>query len=395
LVNITKQSSAGQENLLTRMYFLDNLRSFIILLVVVYHAALAYMVRGPQWYYVIDTQKDFLFNVVVIVSDVFVMPMMFFIAGFFGIQSLTRKGQTAFWRDKIVRIVIPYFVGILFLAPAINYIYFLSRFDTPPAYLDYWANIFFTLARQHAHLWFLGVLTLFFLALSLAYHFYKPLGNVVSQPTLPASKFMIGFGLITSIAFFGVKQFVDDYTWIMVNHVLMFQPTRCVLYIFYFALGIYAYRQQWFTISGYMPGIKFWLPAAVVLGSIYTQYRIMFWSKRDLLLVMIGNDVLYCFFCLTAAFALIALFHGWMNDTSKLLGKLAANSYPIYFIHQPIVMLLILALRDYQLNIFVKYLIVCFLGIIICYLVCEYLLAQIPSFRSRKKSVDTKSFVPN
>lgn len=340
-----KQSFGEQENSSTRMYFLDNLRSFIILLVLVYHAALAYMVRGPQWYYVIDTQTNFFFNVVVIASDVFVMPVMFFIAGFFGIRSLARKGHIVFLREKIVRIVIPYFAGILFLAPAVNYIYFLSRFDTSPAYLDYWMNIFFGLARQHAHLWFLGVLTLFFLALSLAYRFYKPLGSVTSQPTLPSSKFMIGFGLVTSIAFFCAKQFVDDYTWIMVNHVLMFQPTRCILYVFYFVLGIYAHRKQWFTASGYMPGIKFWIPAAVVLGSIYTQYRIMLWSKRELLLVMIGNDLLYSFFCLTAIFALVALFYNWMNYTSNLLSKLAANSYAIYFIHQPIVMLLILAVR--------------------------------------------------
>ena len=101
------------------------------------------MVRGPQWYYVVDTQNSVLFNVIVTISDVFVMPTLFFLAGFFGVRSLLRTGQVAFWRSKVVRIVIPFFMGILFLAPAVNYIYFLSRLDTPPAYLDYWWNIFF------------------------------------------------------------------------------------------------------------------------------------------------------------------------------------------------------------------------------------------------------------
>ena len=387
MLTLTPKSSIVQESLTKRMYFLDNLRSFIILLVVIYHAAIAYMVRGPQWYYVIDTQNSFFFNIFVIFSDVFVMPAMFLIAGFFAIRSLARNGQSAFWQDKIVRIVIPYFAGIIFLAPAVNYIYFLSRFDTPPAYFDYWINTFFGLARQHAHLWFLGVLTLFFLVLSLVYHFYKSLGSVEDKPTLPSIKLIIGFGLITSISYFCVKQFLDDYTWIMVKHVIMFQPTRCVLYGFYFVLGIYAHRKQWFTAYGYMPRISFWGPSAIVLGGIYTQFRIMFWVKRELLIVMVGNDLLYSFFCLTAVFALVALFYRWMNYTSNMLSKLAGNSYAIYFIHQPILMLLILAVRGYQLNVFVKYLIVSVSTIVICSFVCEYLLSKIPSFSYRGKQV--------
>ena len=386
LATIAKQSSTRQDNLTNRMYFLDNLRSFIILLVIVYHAAIAYMIRGPQWYYVVDTQNNFFFNIIVIFSDVFVMPVMFLLAGFFAIRSLSQKRQLFFWQDKIVRIVMPYFAGIIFLAPAINYIYFLSRFDTPPAYLDYWSNIFFGLARQHAHLWFLGVLTLFFLVLSLAYHLYKPLRSVERKPVLPSINFIIGFGLITSIAYFCVKQFFDDYTWIMVKHVIMFQPTRCVLYGFYFVLGIYAHRKQWFTAYGYMPKISFWGPSAIVLGGIYTQFRIMFWAKRELLIVMVGNDLLYSFFCLTAVFALLALFYRWMNYTSNLLSKLAGNSYAIYFIHQPILMLSILAVRGYQLNVFVKYFFVSVSTIVLCYFVCEHMLSKIPSFSYQRKS---------
>lgn len=388
-------STLEQNNIKKRMYFLDNLRSSIILLVVVYHAAIAYMIKGPPWYYVVDTQSDFFFNLIVIFSDVFIMPVMFLLAGFFAIHSLARKGQTAFLQEKIVRIVIPYFAGILFMAPAVNYIYFVSRPATPPSYLDYWINIFFGLARQHAHLWFLGVLTLFFLALSLAYHFYKPLGSIEGKPTIPSNKFIIGFGLVTSFAFFGIKQFVDDYTWIMLKNVIMFQPTRCVLYVFYFTLGIYAHRQHWFTADGYMPRIKFWGPAAIGLGSIYTAFRIMLGAKRELLVVMIGNDLLYCFFCLTATFALIALCYRWINFTSNLLSKLSGNSYAIYFIHQPVLMLLILAIRGYQLNVFVKYLVASVSTIVLCYLVSEYILSKIPSFSYQDKPVSARSQIKN
>ena len=344
------------------------------------------MVRGPQWYYVVDTQNSFLFNVIVTISDVFVMPTLFFLAGFFGVRSLLRTGQVAFWRSKVVRIVIPYFMGILFLAPAVNYIYFLSRFDTPPAYLDYWWNIFFGLARQHAHLWFLGVLTVFFLGLSLILRFYKPLECIESQPALPSGKFIAGFGLATSMAFFGAKQFIADFTWIMLPNLLMFQPTRCTFYVFYFALGVYAYRKQWFTSCGYMPNVKFWLPMAVLLGGIYARYRMVFWSKRELTVVMLGNDLLYGFFCLAAVLGLIALFHQRMNYTTNLLRKLAGNSYAIYFIHQPVLMLSILAIREYPLPVGIKYVLACFFALVICYLISELVLSRLKPFRVDKKA---------
>ena len=386
MLNTTKPSPDRQEVLAPRMYFLDHLRSFIIILVLAYHGALAYMVRGPQWYYVVDTQNSVLFNVIVTISDVFVMPTLFFLAGFFGVRSLLRTGQVAFWRSKVVRIVIPYFMGILFLAPAVNYIYFLSRFDTPPAYLDYWWNIFFGLARQHAHLWFLGVLTVFFLGLSLILRFYKPLECIESQPALPSGKFIAGFGLATSMAFFGAKQFIADFTWIMLPNLLMFQPTRCTFYVFYFALGVYAYRKQWFTSCGYMPNVKFWLPMAVLLGGIYARYRMVFWSKRELTVVMLGNDLLYGFFCLAAVLGLIALFHQRMNYTTNLLRKLAGNSYAIYFIHQPVLMLSILVIREYPLPVGIKYVLACFFALVICYLISELVLSRLKPFRVDKKA---------
>ena len=375
-----------------RMYFLDNLRSFVILLVIVYHAALAYMVRGPQWYYVVDTQNNFFFNVIVVFCDVFIMPIMFLLAGFFGIRSLEQKGQSMFWKDKIVRIIIPYFVGITFLAPAINYIYFLSRYDVPPAYLDYWFSTFFSLARQHAHLWFLGVLAIYFLILSLVYHFYKPLRIVDSKPSFPSITRIIIFGAVTSISFFCAKMYINDYTWIMINHLIMFQPTRCVLYGLYFALGIYANRKHWFSAGGYMPKLSSWLPIAIVLGGLYTQYRIMFWSKRELFVIMIGHDLLYSFFCLTAVLSLVSLFYHTINYTSNFLSKLAGNSYGIYFIHQPILMLVILAVRGYQLNVFFKYLIASVSTIVVCYFICDYFLSKIPSFSYRGRPTQLRKF---
>jgi peptidoglycan/LPS O-acetylase OafA/YrhL len=47
------------DNPFRRLYFLDNLKTFIILLVVFFHAAYAYAVYYSQDWYVVDTQTFF------------------------------------------------------------------------------------------------------------------------------------------------------------------------------------------------------------------------------------------------------------------------------------------------------------------------------------------------
>lgn len=128
------------------IYSLDNLRTFIILLVVVFHVAMAYMVNAPQWWYVVDPKKSLFFDLFILINDVFMMPAIFFIAGYFALQSLVKEGSLAFLKDKLIRLFIPWVIGVLFLAPVITYMTYLSRSDNPPGYLMFWTTKFFTQA---------------------------------------------------------------------------------------------------------------------------------------------------------------------------------------------------------------------------------------------------------
>ena len=90
-----------------RMWFFDNLRAFIVLLVAVFHVAMGYTTWNLPWWYVNDIQQSKVFDVFVLSTDVYMMPILFFIAGYFALPVLVKKGMTAFWRDKLWRIVIP------------------------------------------------------------------------------------------------------------------------------------------------------------------------------------------------------------------------------------------------------------------------------------------------
>ncbi len=123
----------------SRLYALDNLRSFIIVLVVVFHAAMSYMLFAPSWWYVVDTKQSLGFFCFVMLCDVFMMPAMFLLAGYFALPSLLRKGQDAFARDKAKRVGIPWVVGTLILRAGHDVLHLAEPHQdaaTVPALLD-------------------------------------------------------------------------------------------------------------------------------------------------------------------------------------------------------------------------------------------------------------------
>jgi surface polysaccharide O-acyltransferase-like enzyme len=355
-------------------------------LVVGFHAAYAYSIYLSQDWYVVDPQKSLFFDVFILIAFAFMMPVMFFIAGYFGIHSLARKGQLSFWRDKFYRIVIPWGLGAIFLAPAIGYVHSISR-DLYPPYLSYWVHYFFGKEYQahgQVHFYFLGMLTLFYLALSVAYRIHKPLGNVNRKPIRASRGFFILFGLATGIIFFCGNLIIDEGIWVKIG-VFDIPVTRFIPYMGYFFLGVFAFKLQWFTASGYIPKLKGWVPMCVISFILFTTFLnkgIMPERTR-----MVFYALSYFFFCLTAFFSLLAFFQKRVNFTTRLLSSLSANSYAIYFIHYLIIVLIILAFRGLQWNAFIKHPLVWILSVIVSYLISKYVLSKTPMFGGTVKRI--------
>ena len=90
-----------------RLYFLDNLRVVAIILVVVLHGSMTYMAYAPTWWYVVDPNNSEIFTQLVLLIDVPIMPILFFLAGYFALPSLQKRGVKLFLKEKFVRIGIP------------------------------------------------------------------------------------------------------------------------------------------------------------------------------------------------------------------------------------------------------------------------------------------------
>jgi|GEM_PF-256561 len=386
--NLAENGHEGRDTIKRRMYFFDNLKVFVILLMVVFHIAMGYTTWDLKWWWVNDIKKDNFFDLFVLETDVYIMPIMFMIAGYFAAMVLVKKEVSKFWQEKIQRIVLPWIGGVVFIAPLVGYSVVFSRTDTPPNYFYFWTNIFIDYYHQAAF-WFLGVLTLFFLLLTVAYQFKPSYFKKSSQISIPSGWFFPIFTLITAAFFFVGNLFFWNDAWVNLKYILVLQPVRIGLYLCYFGLGVYAWKNSWFTQEGYNPRLLPWGISAFVMLFVFLAYRVAF-TLVPITSAMnkAGHALTFAVFCITATFALIALFQKFVDSDAYLWRRLAANSYTIYFIHPCVVIPLAYLVQNLEVNIWIKYLGVSISTVVLCFLISEYIITPILSLgKSDNKTI--------
>jgi len=368
-------ASAGKGQ---RIYFLDNLRAFIILLVVVFHVAMGYTTWNLKWWYVNDIQKSIFFDLFILETDVYIMPIMFLIAGYFACPVLLTKGTALFWKDKLQRIVLPWIAGVMFIAPVIAYTAIFTRADTPPGYFTFWPNDFWGDYYQQAHYWFLGILALFFSLFTIAYHLNPAYFKQPPQINKPAVVFFPLFAVLSAVPCFGANLFFASDAWVNCKFLFMIQPVRIGLYLCYFGLGMYAWKHAWFTSEGYRPRLLTWGISAIIMLFVFLAYRVTFTLGANIPVpYKAGHALVFAGFCLTAVFAFIAIFQRFADSNAYLWRRLAANSYTMYFIHQCIIIPLAYLVQKIQLNIWLKYLSVSIASVVLCFFIAEYVIGPL------------------
>lgn len=356
-----------------RLFFLDNLRYFIVLCVVILHAALAHSKLAPWWpVQEIVPGMAPIFDVIVLITDVFIMPIMFFIAGFFALRTIRKKGAWLFIRSKLARIGIPLLVGATTIVPIIGFLYEYARgTDAASAgYTAYWVRYlkgfgdfyvgYITSFAQpsHNYFWFLSLLFWFFVVFACLYaiktRWFGKETVVPEQgkshdlhalPVLLGLGFVTGMSLVIMVPLFTVN---GQEPWVIIANLVQFQPTRLLLYAFYFPAGIYAAWKGWFANGNAIGRLRIWLPVCLgmmllFLGSVQ---KLGGGASPSLPVLMV-----YCFsrafLCLSIFMTLMSFAYHYWNRDSKVNRTLAANSYGIYILHMPIVLGLGLALMSW------------------------------------------------
>jgi hypothetical protein len=341
-----------------------------------------YMANAPSWWYVLDSQNSLFFTILVLLIDVPIMLIMFFIAGYFAMPSLVKRGFAKFVKDRFIRVGAPWLVGALFLAPPTAYMIYYTR-AVPVSFLQFWASDFWTVAYQQSVYWFLGVLFFFFIILGLVHNVSGQLQAAKPQVSMPTWGLFISFWVIMSLGMFLINQSFPIDTWYTQAYILVFQPLRVPLYIGYFGLGIYAYLSGWFSAEGYKPRLLPWAGLWLMSGLLYLGNRlfVMPTSPEPTLVIQMAHAVLFNALCLSSLMVGVALFQQKVSGSNPFSSSLSANSYGIYYTHPLILYPVAYLFVSVSMPLFAKAPLVILLSIFLSWAVSALVLTKAPILR--------------
>jgi hypothetical protein len=148
-----------------RQLYLDNLKVVLVAAIIAIHGVLGY-VGTEQWWSYADVQEvtlspvvETLLLVVAAPFTLFMIPLLFLVAGLLTPGSLERKGAARFARDRMLRLGIPFLLFTLVLQPSLIY---ALQHPLGAADGSYWSEYLGDAGRlDTGPLWFVGVLLVF------------------------------------------------------------------------------------------------------------------------------------------------------------------------------------------------------------------------------------------
>ncbi len=350
----------------TRVYFLDNLRTFLILLVIILHAGMTYEQGFDSFWIVSDPAKWNSIALVRLYLDIFVMFNLFFISGYFIPASIKNKNTTEFIISKFKRIMIPWLVAVFTLIPVYKAIFLFSRGLPQEEWFSYFHIFersgtdlaFFANNPTQNWLWFLPVLFIF----QLTYLFLAKTNILkikISLTTAIVLTFVAGVIYSMLISETGLKGWTH-------SALLDFQNERFLLYFMSFLLGSLCNKLDVFKAE--KPNYKIYIISNVTLTislGIFTVFAInLFYNLiepgRNYFFISDFADRLVYYS--TAILAMLSflqisvhIFRFNLNKTNPVLSELSKNSYSVYIIHMVILGVLALAMIHLPIPGGIKY----------------------------------------
>lgn len=168
-----------------RSLYLDNLKVVLIAAIIAMHAIAGYAGAIEVWTYAgvrettLHPGVELAVVVLALPFGLFLIALLFLVAGLLAVPSLERKGPGRFARDRLIRLGIPFAVYVLLVQPGVVY-----AMAHPLGYLPgtYWQEFIGANGSiDTGPLWFVGVLLIY----SLAYASWARLRGPDPRPSRP------------------------------------------------------------------------------------------------------------------------------------------------------------------------------------------------------------------
>jgi peptidoglycan/LPS O-acetylase OafA/YrhL len=368
-----------------RDLYIDRLRSVMTALVILHHTAITYGGSGGWFYREVETSgapSSILLTLFCATNQAYFMGFFFLLAGYFTPAALERKGHARFIAERFLRLGLPLLVFGFFLGPLTVAIVNYAQGDGFwPVFGYLWHHKQFI----NGPLWFAQALLIF----SLAYcawrvAFGAPLKDTQRVPKpIPRPLGWLLSACAVGMAALAIRQFVPTGV-----NVFGLQLGYFASYIYLFAIGIAAWRSDWFrqlswktARAGVVAVAIAWpcLPLSIVLAKAVGGA-----GKSNFSGGLSWTAILYALWEPFVAWGMIAawllIFRQRMNQPSRFCAWLNRRAYAVYIVHPPILVGMALLLRGWSAPALIKFSATGLLTCVACWLVADPLV-RLPGLR--------------
>lgn len=344
---------------------IDWIRNISVLLLFVFHTASVFTYYEPWyiWYY----SKSWAATIIFIFCIPWHMPVLFFLAGASTRFSLDTRSEKKYTLERVKRLLIPFILGMLILVPPQGYFARVSRGKSVGTYFQqykyFWttiSNIPYDGGLGPAHLWF--ILYLFIISI-IGIFIVRSFKREGMKKIL--LKFKDKMTSRYSLVFSTMILFIADMT------PLAIAEKNILIFLLVFLIGYIAYGDEEYL--EYIDKNK--LKSLIITIFLFVLYIFLiihhYNSEQrqglEILLSLMRNCVM-----VTTITTIIGYGRKYLTKGGKVLKYLNKACFPIYILHQPIIVVIsYYLLKYYQLQIHIAILTILISSIIVTFFVYE------------------------
>ncbi|OJX12234.1 MAG: hypothetical protein BGO77_03535 [Caedibacter sp. 37-49] len=408
---------------LNRHVFIDYLRGFLVALVVLDHACHAYTEYYSKFWFFPDFETSIFFDIFHLHNDSFMMPSLFFLAGLFVLPSLQRRGYLSFAKERFLRLIIPYLVGLPLISPLLSYPRYLLNENANISYWQYLTEVWVN-RLQAGPFWFLYYLVLLSTIAVILYAVVPKLFIFIGRfASWLIEKPLRGFAIfaLMSAIILGISDLIWGAPWWIgwwADYKFFYvRGSRFILKAFYFFLGAgfsqisilnnkvfwenlgnnwqkwalftlgvalcyMSYTLSYFNEGAYSDHIRYYVAEQraydINLSDIISGFWPVFFEHAPK--VLLRTTLLGIFIC-SQLVTYLAVFYRFLNKDNLQWASLAAAAYGIYIIHEPFVVWSHWFFYGGQAPLLVRFIVAGFGSLFLSWLIVNKVLLRLPGFK--------------
>jgi acyltransferase-like protein len=345
----------------TRNLAIDRSRTFLTLVVLLHHSVIPYTYFGHT-----DTKSWIGYDFIVLATDSFFMAMFFFLSGLFTWPGLTRKSASAFIRDRLLRLGLPFVIAAFTIIPLAYYALALQR-STDLSFSEFWWKTVTVGPWPSGPIWFLWVLLAFDMTACVLYRLSPTLVEPINRLSLRSvdrpALFFIFLAIVTAVVYVPIRTFDGPNQWFELGPFSV-QVSRVLLYAAYFFIGAGVgaahLDRGLLSPTGGLPKTRWtWvivalIPYCLLWGLIYIKRVILENPPVQPHWYEASYGVLFVVFSAAVAFAILAFFLSSKSPGPTLLDQMQGEAYGMFLVHYPIALWLQYWLFDYDVHAIIK-----------------------------------------